>query len=283
MKRKFTFFVSLFILLSIIQAVAQDVNDPKHENHFKKVKAIETDQYKIEISDAHAQQAFCQLKLKVTNKTNDYLFISPEEFVFTFDQGVYSPKPKGGLASLISGGLIIAPQKSKNFVAKVVDGANFHVENFDLEIKGLYIVSTNGEALVAEQFQLPANKNGFEVGGYRINLSDVSQRTQGTEAEFTCKYIGDKVGIFDPSKLVVSTEKGEFANMERKSKQHVMQKDDEVKFTAKFDIEGRILDMQFATMNIDWKDTFKESEKILQDSHKLSFEIDPGMTAGKNK
>lgn len=283
MKNRFTLLVSLFLLFSTVFVVAQDVNDPKHENHFKKVNTIETDSYKIEISDAHAQQAFCQMKVNVTNKTQDYIFISPEEFVFTFDHGTYSPKPQGGLTSLLKGGLVIAPHKSKSFVAKVTEGANFHVEKFNLEIKGLYMVSTNGLALEAELFQLPANKNSFETGGFRINLTDASQRTQETVAKFTCKYIGDKVGIFDPSKLVVSTEKGEFANMERKSKQHVMQKDDEIKFTAKFKIEGRILDMQFATMNIDWKDTFKESEKVLQESHQLSFELDPGMTAGKNK
>ncbi len=34
---------------------------------------------------------------------------------------------------------------------------------------------------------------------------------------------------------------------------------------------------------IDWKDTFKEAEKEPQSSHKLSFEIDPGLTAGNNK
>ncbi len=283
MKHKFILLVSLGLLLSTFIINAQDVNDPNHENHFKKVNAIETDNYKIEISDAHAQQAFCQMKVNVTNKSRDYIFVSPEEFVFTFDHGSYSPKPKSGLASLISGGLIIAPGKSKSFVAKVTGDANFHVEQLDVEIKGIYLVSVNGEALEAEMFQLPANKNSFETGGFKINLNDVSQRTQETYAKFTCTYTGDKVGIFDPSKLVVSTEKGEFANMERKSKQEILQKGDEVKFTAKFKIEGRILDMQFATMNIDWKDTFKESEKVLQNSHSLSFELDPGMTAGKNK
>lgn len=283
MKRKITLFVSIFILISTTHVSAQDIDDPAHENHYKQVESIETEHYKIEISDAHSQQAFCQLKLNVTNKTEDYLFISPEEFIFTFEHGTYSPKKKGGIASMISGGLIIAPKKSKSFVAKVAEGANFHVSSLDLEIKGLYIVSTSGEALTPDKFQLPANKNSFESGGFKINLSDVSQRTQGTEAKFTCAYVGDKVGIFNPSKLVVSTEKGEFANLERKSKQHVMQTGDEVKFSAKFEIEGRILDMQFATMHIDWKDTFKEAEKVFQSSHKLTFEIDPGLTAGKNK
>ena len=51
MKRKAILFINLLILLSVSYVAAQDIDDPNHENHYKQVDPIETDQYKIEISD----------------------------------------------------------------------------------------------------------------------------------------------------------------------------------------------------------------------------------------
>ncbi len=248
MKRRIVLIVGYFIFLSTSYLLAQGTDHIKHENHFKQVDPIETDKYKIEISNAHAQQQFCQLKLNITNKTNDYIFVNLEEFKFIFDEGTYSPKSRRGIASLLSGQITILPKKSKKFTAKVAEGANFHVEKFDLEINGIYIVSTSGEALKTEKFRLPADKNSFKTGGFKIKLLDLIQRTQGTRAKFACTYVGDKVGLFDPDRLVIITKKGKYANMERVSKVKVMQEKDKTKFIAKFEIEGRILDMQFATM-----------------------------------
>ncbi len=49
-----------------------------------------------------------------------------------------------------------------------------------------------------------------------------------------------------------------------------------------FHIPGRIADMQFANMTILWKDTFVETEAKRISAQEVSFEIDPGMTNGKN-
>ncbi len=282
MEKKFVL-ACLFIFLSGTYVLAQDVVNLKHENHFKQVDTIETEQYTIELSDVHTQQAFCQAKFKLTNKTDDYMLVYPERFLFTFEQGTYFAKQKFGLTSFVAGGTVLAPQKSKSFVTKITEGQDFHVDNFDLEIKDLYIVPTQVEGIETEKFQMPANKNSFETAGFKVNLIELIQRTQGTVVHFSCEYVGNNIGIVDPSKLVVSTEKGEFSNAERKSKVYIMQKGDKVKFMAKFVIEGKVLDMQFATMFIDWKDTFKESEKILQQNHKLSFELDTGLTKSKNR
>lgn len=276
-------FAVLLVLIGSFSLKAQEKNDIKHENHYRQVSAIETENYKIELSDVHTQQVFCYAKFKVSNKTNDYLVIYPENFLFKFEHATYSPEPKFSVTSFVSGGFVIAPDANRSFVTKITGGQNFHVDNFELEIKDIFLVSRDVEGNNAEKFQLPANKNSFEAGAYKVKLIEASQRTQGTTAKFVCTYTGDKIGIFDPSKLVVSTEKGEFANANRKLKELVLLKGDKKNFEAKFDIEGKILDMQFATMHIDWKDTFKESEKNLLESHQLSFELDASLTKSKNR
>lgn len=41
--------------------------------------------------------------------------------------------------------------------------------------------------------------------------------------------------------------------------------------------------MRFATMHIDWKDPFKESEEVALKGYEFKMEFDPCLTAGNNK
>ena len=62
----------------------------------------------------------------------------------------------------------------------------------------------------------------------------------------------------------------------------IFKKGEKIKVKAVFHIPGRIADMQFANMTISWKDTFVETEAKKLAGQQVSFEIDPGMTNGKN-
>ncbi len=274
MKNKLQSILCVVLLFSSISTFAQSKDDPKHENHFKQLAPINTDAIDIEFSDAHAQQEFCLVKLKITNKTNDFIFFNTEELTFKFDHGIYKPKQKQ---------IIIKPKGSCSYLAKVTGDSNFHVESFTLEIEGLSRLTTNVTALKVDKFQVPANKNNFTVGDFKINLLKSKQETQETWLRFSCIYEGSKIGIVDPSNIIITTEKGEWANDFKKSKIILLQNGETKKFSAIFHIPGKILDMQFATMHIDWKETFKESELEEMNGHKLNFEFDQGITSGKNK
>jgi len=254
--------------------MAQKKDDPKHENHYKQIETIENDFYKIEFSDAHSQQAFSLVKVRITNKTDDYLFFEPSECTFKYDFGTFIPKGKRQ---------IIKPNKSNSKVLKVTGKQNFHVEHLEIEINGLYLVPVKGELVEIEKFQLPAAKNSVSAGGFELNLIDTKQQTDETLAKFKCTFKGTEIGLLDPSKIVITTEKGVWANESRKSKSILMEKGDSKKFTAEFRIPGKILDMQFATMHMDWKDAFQitKKQKLEASSHQLT--IDPGLTHGKNK
>ena len=54
------------------------------------------------------------------------------------------------------------------------------------------------------------------------------------------------------------------------------------KIKAVFKVPAKITDMQFANMEIDWKNTFTESKLVPIALPAQNFEIDPGMTEGKN-
>ena len=253
---------------------AQTNDDPRHENHYKKIAPVQTDELTIEFSNAHSQADFTLVKAKITNKTSDYIFFEPSEVVFKYEHGEFSPK---------SGIVKIKPKGSKSKTLKVTGDNRFHVESLSIALKGFYRISVKGKVQEAPDFRLPAEQNTFTAGNFECNLLKVSQETQKTAAQFQYTYNGDKVGIVDPSKLVVRIENGtEYANANRKSKINLLEPGDSKKFTAWFLIPGKILDMQFATMYIVWKDTFIESSKIPISTPSVNFVLDPGLTEGKN-
>jgi len=55
------------------------------------------------------------------------------------------------------------------------------------------------------------------------------------------------------------------------------------KFNYYYEIPASIVDMQFANMQVVWKDTFRESEIVPMSAQSVEMVIDPGMTDGKNK
>ena len=60
-----------------------------------------------------------------------------------------------------------------------------------------------------------------------------------------------------------------------------MSKGESETFAATVHIEGKIVDMQFANMEIVWKDTFKDCKVIKLEGATVNMIVDPGLTAGK--
>ncbi len=270
---------SLF-MFSVFSATAQrKPSDPKHENHYM-VNPVKTDEVTISFKDAHSQMEFTHVNLQITNHTSDYLYFMGGETKFIYAHGEYSPK--GSLLSKIN--LTIDPKGTDSKTLKVSGDNRFHVESLKLELNGFYRVSTKGKTISAPDFQLPASKNAFTAGDCECTLEKSKQTTKETAAQFECKYKGDKVMFIDPSKLSVKLRDGqEFANNNKKDKGSVLMPGDDIKFTAIFNIPGKIADMQFTVMNIVWNDTFMESSKVPVKVGAAEFVYDDGMTILKNK
>lgn len=272
---KKTILTLAILAAAIVTGYSQDKKvDPTHENHYKDIPTIETNELSIDLFDAHSQMGFTLVKAKITNKTSDYIVVKTGEIIFVYEHGSYNPK-----ADMV----IIKPKGRKSKTFKVSGDDKFHVKSLSLELKGFYRLPVDGEIQEAPDFQLPASTNDFTAGKYKCNLLKIKQETQETIAQFKCVYNGDNMGLLDPSKLVVKTEDGrEYANVIKKSKVKIMQGGDKDKFNAMFKIPGKIVDMQFATMHIVWKDTFMESKLEPLKVAKIDLTFDPGKTAGKN-
>lgn len=265
------------VLILAITVNAQKEKDPKYEHHFKAPEAITTDAYSVEFSDIQSQAEFCKMAIKVSNKTNDFIIFDKGASVFNFDFGKYSDKKKQ---------IIIKPNDSKKRVLTAVGSEKFQVEKFSLNVDGFSLVPIKGKVSEMENFQVPASKNSISTDAFKVNLKKSSLKTQEAFLTFECIYTGNKVALVNPSKLVIKvddTDK-EYANDNKKSEPELLlKKGEKVKIKAIFHIPGRVADMQFANMTILWKDTFVETEIKKLEGKKVDFEIDRGLTNGKNQ
>ncbi len=264
------------VLIGSFTVNAQKKKDPRYEHHFKVPESISTDEYTLDFSDIQSQAEFCKMAVKVSNNTNDFLIFRKGKSVFNFDFGEFSPKKKK---------IIIKPNDSKKKVLQANGNTQFQVDKFSLKVDGLSLVPVKGKTSEMEDFQVPASKNSISSDAFKLVLKKSSLRTQEAALVFECTYQGNKIAIVDPSQLVIKvdgTDK-EYANDVKSSDPKlIFKKGEKIKVKAVFHIPGRIADMQFANMTISWKDTFVETEAKKLAGQQVSFEIDPGMTNGKN-
>lgn len=275
------------LCLALFLPLLSNAQDPKHENHYEKLEPVETDAYKVSFSDQHSQKEFVFVKLKIENKTRDYLLFKPQEMSFSVpDEGEFHPK---------KGKIFIGPKEDESKTIKVTGDGNFHAEELTMKLAGLYRVSREGEVQEGEPFRLPAKKNVFEVGDGSFECSlagDVTQETDETVADFECSYYGDGVGLVDQRKVSVKTEEGkEFANKKKKGllgkvagKDPVKKLMDGEKTTVKtqFEIPADVVDMQFATLFVHWNDCFQESIPEALEKQERKFVLDEAKTEEMN-
>ncbi|MBL4623692.1 MAG: hypothetical protein JKY42_00880 [Flavobacteriales bacterium] len=258
---------------------------PRHENHYKYIAPIISDEIKIEVTNMHSQINFAQIKLRITNKTNDFMAVKSDEIIFHMNGVEYRPKGKV---------YMIGP---RDYITRSirVDGDNrFHVDNFTVELRGFYRIPADGIIKHAENFNLPNSKNDFEFEGFECKVAGrIIQGTQITELPLRCIYTGDKVGLIEASRISVKLENGmEFANVNTGSKiknltttgsTDVIFPGEKTKIMAVFRIPAKTADMQFSNLIVHFNDTFSETELIPIAIPAQDFVLDQTKTELKNK
>ncbi|MBA3705075.1 MAG: hypothetical protein H0W84_04035 [Bacteroidetes bacterium] len=248
MKFALLFIVTVCLFLN---ATAQN-----YKKIFYKDQTIENADVKVIISDAVATPAGIKFKIRVINKTNDYIIFKPSESSF---------KIAGEQSNPVEKELIIRPNND-NF--KVIDlkGKQYMVpSNYEFKLDGIYKVSFNSPGIAVADFKLPPSQNDFKAGGFTVILDKFKKETDKTDARFIAEYTGDKIGIVEVNKVGVKMPDGkEYANYNDK-KPIVFLKGNKDDFTLAWkEMPKTSGDMQKADMLIIWRDAFKEgrSEKI---------------------
>ncbi|PCH97156.1 MAG: hypothetical protein COB85_02950 [Bacteroidetes bacterium] len=255
----------MLLLLMETQLYAQEM-DAKHEYHYKQLDPVETDKFRIEISDAHSQTAFTLMKVKITNKTSDFLIFKPTEVLFKYDHGDVKHEGKD---------IILKPRESHSRTIKVTGGVQFHVENLSVIFDCFYLLPADKEVIAAPDFQLPGPINEFNASGFHVTMKKLDKQTQETVVNFIIKYQGNDYGIITSGKTSVKLDDGrEFASTAgKKMKTSVLLPGNKKKLMISYTVPGRTADMQLVNMTILWRNTFVESKAVKLDAQTLMFSV----------
>lgn len=254
-----------------------------YEKIFYKDQVKETSDFTITVDNAVSTPGEIKFKLKITNKTNDFVLYKPFESKFILDGKEVKPSEKA---------MVIKPNSS-DFVTINLKGAGYNaIKNYSFVLEGLYKVSTSGKVINTPNFKLPASANEFKTGDFTCTMTDLVKESGKTEVKFKVAYNGNKVGVVNSTKAAVKMPDGkEYANakkpgmLESKTKEVLLMKGDEETITLKWDKfeGGRAMDMQKVAMEIIWNETYTESPAMKSPSEKLEIEMDEALTVAKNK
>lgn len=214
---------------------------------------IETDDYKIYITDAIATQAWTKFKFKIFNKTNDFLLIKVEDLFFTSEgKNLVCSEKKD---------IMIPPNDE---ASKVIDfkGNDFRIENYIIDIKAIFKASSAGKVLTPSNFKIPAETNKIEISGLTCIMLDSKIKTDKSSAKFECTYNGDAAAIIDPYKCVAIMDNGKDNANNKKYPPVLLSKGAKEDFFVMFDEVQGAGDMQKKGFTIKWNDSFKETKLL---------------------
>lgn len=274
--RKISFILSVCLLTTLqFNVSAQKAKtDPDHAIFYADV-TTETNDVNVEIKDAVSKIEYSKFKIKLTNKTTDYIVYKPKENTFKIAGSDFVPTDKV---------LLIQPNDKDGKVLDVKgNGKNLHVDEYQFVLAGLYKIKADAPSVAIPNFKLPASVNDVSGGNFKIELIKITKETKETKAVFKVTYLGKGYGLIDPNKIGVKIDNGqEFANA-KKQNASLLAPGESDKFETLFTIPGKVADMQFANMEILWRNAFSESDLQKLEGLTIDIKIDEGKTAAKNK
>ena len=227
----------------------------------------------VMIESPVATEKYLKFKIKIVNKTNDYIIYKPAETKLVVNGKEYKCTDKQ---------MIISPLDNDS---KVI---NFPGEGFNSArscsyvIDGLYKVAPKGSTVEAPDFKLPVTKYDFTAGNFTITSTKLYKQSDATVADFTVSYTGDKIGCVNFTNATVLMPDGnEYVSKKptglfSKSTTLLLEKGGSGNFTLSWDKiqPTKAMDMQFVPMTIKWHETFNESGPKPEGSMTLNLEID---------
>lgn len=273
MKYKLLIFL-LITNLSILKLSAQTNN--QYKTIFYREVNFENDIVKVELVDIISSVDFNKFKIRIKNKTSDYMIFKPGESVFKFAHGDMKPADKADL--------VLKPYDTGSRVLTVTGDSRIKTDKFSFVPGTLLLIPAEGNVEQATDFKLPVAVNEAKTNNFSCTCGRVTKETKITIVPFKCIFNGNDYGILNPASAIIKLENGqEFAISNVGLKGALLQKGQDESFALNYKVPAHVADMQFANMTIVWKNTFATSKAKKVELKIFDLEIDPGLTAGKNK
>ena len=194
-------FLLIYLLAQSFFSQAQESKkhiDIKYMFCYKQT-SFSTDDYKIYIEDAINEDGISKFKIRIFNKTNDYLIFKPSDIIFKIGTQEIACKEKQ---------ILILPNE-EGWKVLSVKGKGFQEEKWTIELKQMHKISASVAAIQTEDVNLPLTKNDFTVGKFKCIIKKADLRTDKSILKCECLYEGDGIGILTPGKCIAKMPKGQ--------------------------------------------------------------------------
>lgn len=257
------------------------------ETHYSKLyyknMDMENSDIRISVDNAVSTDGETKFKLKITNKTSDFIIYKPEESMFIINGKETKAEEKW---------LVIGPNES-DFRIINLKGKDYNsVKNYSFKMDGVYKVSTNAKGIDAPDYKLPVAVNEFKAGDYTVKMSKLYKETDATNLKFDITYNGSKTGLVFPTKAAVVMPDGkEYAAVPSTG---LLAKSGPTLFLKKGQTEsvtlnwnrmegGKAMDMQKVDMLVKFHDMFTETTPEKLKAETLNLEFDQATSDAKGK
>ena len=249
--------------------------DPDHTN-FYAAPAVSQDGAIVSFADPIARMEFAKMSVRLRAPSNRFLVFHGAHSRADFGDGARAPSGRDRVKTVEPGG------KGKQTLS-FDGGAGFHVDRWTLDLDAaVMLVETSGATLAPGTFTLPASSNTLNVGGVVCTLGKVKKETKETKAAFSCGNGGDGYVLVDPGRVGVRVEGSQTYASSGKHSAELLVPGGETKFTLVFKVPAKVTDMQFATLEFDWRDAFQSVDAAPLAPGELVFELDAARTAEEN-
>ena len=241
---------------------------------FYKQASFETDDYKVYIEDGMSTNAWAKCKVRIFNKTNDFLVFKPTDLIFKIGNAEIAGTDKQ---------VVVFPNDE---ATRVVDVKNkdSQYDKITLEIKQMYRVPANVAAIKVDDMNLPTkDSKEFSAGNFKCTLKSAAIKMDKTLLKFVCAYEGDQLGILMPSKITAEMPKGQSNPNVNNNKGNLLEKGKIDDFFVEFREMKDAGNMQKEPFKLKWNNTFKESKSETIYGGKTTIEVDNAKSAEKNK
>lgn len=272
--------LAIIAVSSLNVAVAQ--KEVKYAKLYYKDMKVENNDVTITVDNAVSTDGETKFKLKITNKTNDFIIYKPEESKFIINGKESKPSEKSK---------VIKPNDSDWMIINL-KGPNYNgVKSYSFLLDGLYKVSATEKGIVTPDFRLPVTKNEFKTGNYTVKVKKVYKESDATKLSLDVTYSGDKIGVINSEKVgVLMPDGNEYAALKptgllAKSGPVLLKKGDTESVSLNWDrMEGgKTMDMQKVEMMVKFNDMFTEASPVKIKPETLQMEFDEVTSNEKGK
>lgn len=265
----------LLICTTLFCIASLSAQETVYETVYFNGGSFENDVVKVEIDNVVSLPKETKFRMRITNKTADFIIYNSEESNFEIPDQDVRAKEKSWM---------LDPFDSKSKTMRAFGEDLNSIREFDFVCEGFYHLVPQ-DAFEVNEFRLPPSANAFEAGPMHVVLGKDKRSTGGSKLKFDVTYAGQNYGMIYPHKIKVLMPDGNlYATTETNTTPIIVERGENDKFSASWDRMpgGKVNDMQKVEMLVQFEGVFLEAIPEKVDGETINLSWDESLTKEKN-